>query len=208
MAVSHDGGTLIIFAPQGILNETSCAAEPGHAGRTLDSHRISGKPATASGAGQGRHSVRCSARPLRAFDLQGVVAVRQALKHVPVGDGTGAAELAVGAESVAEQQVTGSRDQVGRWKPREVAVDGRDHDIVGPQITGVQGGAGRRQSFPGDQGVIDALVGVPSVAGLGDLARRRQAGRRRPSARPRSHRLSRLGRDALGRADSRYSKPE
>ena len=111
------------------------------------------------------------------------------LEHVELGVDSGAAELAVHAHGVGQEEVTRSGlEERGRERRGEVAEQRRQVRIGEIVVAGVQRDRRRRGSA---EHVVDAEVGLERVAGLGevDLGRQEHEGRRasaRPSSRARS----------------------
>src|SRR3978361_35587 len=79
------------------------------------------------------------------------------------------AELAVHAYSIAQQQVAGSGGEDGRREAVHVSIDGGKQGISEIVTMGGDHGGRGAESIAGDQDVVDQLVRVEAVAGLGDV---------------------------------------
>src|SRR3954454_4813228 len=99
----------------------------------------------------------------------------------------GMAELAVDAHRVGEQEVARAARQDRGREARHVAVDGREQRVLEVATGGVDLGAGVAEAVARHEHVVDHLVGVEGVAGLGHV---------RTSASPRRCRLASAHRPA------------
>ena len=92
-----------------------------------------------------------------------------AFVDLELGVDAGLAELAVDADGVAEQEVAGAGGEDGRREAVHVAVDGGEQGVGEVVAVRVDLGSGVAEAVARDEDVVDELVGVEGVAGLGDV---------------------------------------
>ncbi len=85
--------------------------------------------------------------------------MRDAFEHKQVGGNAGSSELGVGAHGVAQEQVTGSRDQKGGRETGEVSIDGRDQGVGEVVDAGIEAGrSGENPVVPDESRSTPSLV--------------------------------------------------
>src|SRR5450631_854197 len=77
---------------------------------------------------------------LRRIDVELVLGMRLPLIDIEIGNDTGAAQFAMGANRIAEKQVAGAGGQDGGRKALEVAIDRRDVGILQALAVGIKFG--------------------------------------------------------------------
>ena len=106
---------------------------------------------------------------LRQSVVEFVLGVRHALEHLKIGLDSRAAQFAMDANRVAQQEVARASGQDGRREPMHVAVDRRDQRILEVVSAGVNDGRRIAESIAGHENVVDLLVRIEAVAGLGGV---------------------------------------
>ncbi len=82
------------------------------------------------------------------------------------------------ANRVAQQQIAGAGGQDGGREPVHVAIDRRDQRILEVMPVGVDHGGGVAEAVARHENVVDLLVRIEAVAGLGRIGHRRARGDR------------------------------